>query len=72
MTKGQQVVDEIQETMKGGKIILIEMEMDSLASIKKGAAQILQQIDQLNVLVCNAGYYEAPKSALQRQMADFY
>lgn len=62
MTKGQQVVDEIQETTKGGKITLIEMEMDSLASIKKGATQILQQIDQLNALVCNAGYYETPLS----------
>ncbi|KAI6899553.1 hypothetical protein D0869_13417 [Hortaea werneckii] len=61
MTKGQQVVDEIQETMKGGKITLIEMEMDSLASIKKGATQILQQIDQLNALVCNAGVMATPE-----------
>ena len=60
MAKGQKVVDEIHETTKGGKITLIEMEMDSLASIKKGAAQVLQQIDQLNILVCNAGYYEIP------------
>lgn len=57
MTKGQKVVDEIQETTKGGSITLVEVEMVSLASIKKGAAHILQQIDQLNVLVCNAGYY---------------
>ncbi|KAI7543763.1 NAD(P)-binding protein [Hortaea werneckii] len=61
MTKGQQVVDDIQETMKGGKITLIEMEMDSLASIKKGAAQIMEQANQLNVLVCNAGVMATPE-----------
>lgn len=55
MTKGQNVVDEIQGSTKGGKITLIEMEMDSLASIKKGAAQIMELTKQLNVLVCNAG-----------------
>lgn len=70
MTKGQNVVDEIQETTKGGKITLIEMEMDSLSSIKKGAAQIMEQTKQLNVLVCNAGYDETPISALRSQIAD--
>ncbi|KAI7087660.1 NAD(P)-binding protein [Hortaea werneckii] len=61
MTKGQNVVDEIQESTKGGKITLIEMEMDSLASIKKGAAQILEHTKQLNVLVCNAGVMATPE-----------
>ncbi|KAI6872263.1 NAD(P)-binding protein [Hortaea werneckii] len=61
MTKGQNVVDEIQETTKGGKITLVEMEMDSLASIKNGAAQIMEQTKQLNVLVCNAGVMATPE-----------
>ena len=55
MPKGQQVVDEIKAKTKGGKMTLIEMELDTLASIKKGADEFLKQSDKLNILICNAG-----------------
>lgn len=56
MEKGRRVVEEIKaDTPSGGKVSLIEMEMDSLASVKKGAEDFLKQSDKLNVLICNAG-----------------
>jgi NAD(P)-dependent dehydrogenase (short-subunit alcohol dehydrogenase family) len=55
MQKGQKVVDEIEQSTVGGRITLVKMELDSLASIKQGAEQILRQTDKLNLLVNNAG-----------------
>lgn len=55
ITKGQKVVEEIKASTEGGNMTLIEMEMDSLASIKKGAEEFLKQSKTLNVLIANAG-----------------
>ena len=55
--KGQAVVDSIlaEKIKTGGKITLIEMELDSLASVRVGAQDYLQQSKILNVLINNAG-----------------
>lgn len=55
MEKGQKVVEEIKANTEGGKMTLIEMEMDSFASIKQGVDDFLKQSHKLNVLVTNAG-----------------
>jgi NAD(P)-dependent dehydrogenase (short-subunit alcohol dehydrogenase family) len=56
MEKGKAVVEEIERnTSSNGKITLILMDMASLESVRKGAAEILQLTDKLNVAVFNAG-----------------
>nr|POE76149.1 retinol dehydrogenase 12 [Quercus suber] len=60
--KGRKVVDEIQASTKGGTMTLIDMEMDSLASVRKGAETFLSLSGgQLNVLINNAGVMATPK-----------
>ncbi|KAK5677323.1 hypothetical protein LTS10_009893 [Elasticomyces elasticus] len=59
--KGQKVVDEIKANTQGGKITLIEMDLESLASIKKGAESFLKQSDKLNILIGNAGVMATPE-----------
>ncbi|KAH6875034.1 short-chain dehydrogenase [Alternaria rosae] len=61
--KGQAVVDKIlaEEHDGGGKIELIEMELDSFASIRKAAKEILAKAGgKLNVIIGNAGVMATP------------
>jgi NAD(P)-dependent dehydrogenase (short-subunit alcohol dehydrogenase family) len=60
--KGQAVVDEIlaSKVPTGGKITLIEMSLDSLESVRKGAKEFLSKSDKLNILVNNAGVMATP------------
>jgi NAD(P)-dependent dehydrogenase (short-subunit alcohol dehydrogenase family) len=56
MEKGKAVVEEIERnTPSNGKITLILMDMASLESVRKGAAEIRQLTEKLNVAVFNAG-----------------
>lgn len=55
LEKGQKAVDEVKANTKGGKITLIEMDQDSLDSVRKGAESILQQTKAINIVVTNAG-----------------
>lgn len=56
MRRGQEVLDEILSTSGGsGRLELLEMELDSLKSIRAGAAEFLKKSSKLNVLVNNAG-----------------
>jgi NAD(P)-dependent dehydrogenase (short-subunit alcohol dehydrogenase family) len=56
MEKGKAVVEEIErETPSDGKISLVLMDMASLESVRKGAAEVLELTDKLNVAVFNAG-----------------
>ncbi|KAE8378306.1 hypothetical protein BDV26DRAFT_292403 [Aspergillus bertholletiae] len=61
MAKGQKVVDDITSTTKGGKITLIEMRLDSSASVRKAAEEFLSQNKQLNVLINNAAVMDTPE-----------
>ena len=51
------VIDEIlaKDPENKAPIHFIEMKLDSLVSVRKGAEDFLKQSDKLNVLVCNAG-----------------
>ncbi|KAF2718679.1 NAD(P)-binding protein [Polychaeton citri CBS 116435] len=59
--KGQKVVEEIKAKTKGGKITLLEMRNDSLASVKEAAAEFLKQSDKLNIIINNAGVMTTPE-----------
>lgn len=62
--KGQKVVDEITaKEPQGGKITLIQMELDSIESIKEGAKSFFEKSGgKLNVLINNAGIMAVPFS----------
>jgi NAD(P)-dependent dehydrogenase (short-subunit alcohol dehydrogenase family) len=61
--KGQAAVDSIlaEKVKTGGKITLIKMELDSLASVRAGAQGFLQRSKILNVLINNAGVMATPE-----------
>ncbi|KAF2163168.1 hypothetical protein M409DRAFT_68767 [Zasmidium cellare ATCC 36951] len=61
IAKGQATVDEIEATTKGGRITLLDMELDSLESIRKAASQFFEQSRNLHLLVCNAGVMMTPE-----------
>lgn len=61
MEKGQKAVDDVKSKTKGGKITLIEMDNESLASVKKAAESFLSQSKQLNILIANAGVMATPQ-----------
>ena len=60
--KGQKAVDDVKSrTKSGGKITLIEMDMESLASVRTAAESFLKQSKQLNILINNAGVMATPE-----------
>ena len=74
LSKGQKVVDTIlsEAHPSGGKITLIEMSLDSLASVRSGAADFLEKSgNKLHLLVANAGImatpYEKTKDGFESQ-----
>ena len=57
-TKAQPIVDDIVTSTKGfGSIGIIQMDLDSLESVKNAAKEFLEKSSQLNVLINNAGMY---------------
>jgi NAD(P)-dependent dehydrogenase (short-subunit alcohol dehydrogenase family) len=76
MPKGQKVVDQIlsEKHEGGGKIDLIDMELGSFESVRKGAQDFLQKSGgRLNVLIGNAGIMATPyvktKDGFEQQFA---
>lgn len=66
LKKGEAVVKDILATSPGkGKIELLRFDLDSLDSVRAGAAEFLKKSDKLNVLVNNAGNPHPP--SLQSQ-----
>lgn len=63
LEKGQAVVDEIlASNPNGGKIDLIKMELNSLASVRAGAEDFLSKSGgKLNILIANAGIMAVPE-----------
>lgn len=56
LKKAQGVVDDILKSSKGGgKLEVIEMDMNSVAAVKKAAQDFLAKSSKLNILVNNAG-----------------
>ncbi|GAQ78931.1 NAD(P)-binding Rossmann-fold superfamily protein [Klebsormidium nitens] len=66
--KGEKVVQDIVETDKsgsGGKVELLRLELDSLASVRAAAAEFLSRSKKLNVLINNAGIMACPEGQTQ-------
>ncbi|KAF2093504.1 putative short-chain dehydrogenase [Rhizodiscina lignyota] len=61
--KTQKVVDEIMEKAgkNGQQIELIEMDNESLESVRKAAQEFLSKSDKLNILIANAGVMATPE-----------
>jgi NADP-dependent 3-hydroxy acid dehydrogenase YdfG len=60
--RGQEVLEEILASSEGsGKLELLEMELDSLKSVRAGANEWLKRSNKLNVLVSNAGNIHCQK-----------
>jgi hypothetical protein len=57
VAKGQKVIDKIlaKDPSNKAPIHLIKVELDSLDSVKAGAAEILKKTDKMNIVINNAG-----------------
>lgn len=56
LAKGREVAEEIRADGKPGKVDAIQLELDSLDSVRTGAAEFLQKSgNKLNILINNAG-----------------
>ena len=62
LEKGRKVVESIKsdDTSNKAEIIMIQMELDSLDSVRAGAKELLSQTDKLHILVNNAGVMATP------------
>ncbi|KAF4830108.1 WW domain-containing oxidoreductase [Colletotrichum tropicale] len=60
--RGEEVAKRIMHDGKPGKVVFIEMHLDSLASVRDAASKFLQLSDTLNCLICNAGVGLHPKA----------
>lgn len=61
-TIGQDVVKKLTADGKPGKVEFIHLELDSLESVRAGAADFLQRAGgRCNVLICNAGVMRTPE-----------
>lgn len=63
MKKGEEVVKSIlaSNPTSQGKVELLKLELDSLQSVREGAAEFLKRSKQLNVLINNAGVMACPE-----------
>ncbi|KAF2715245.1 putative short-chain dehydrogenase [Pleomassaria siparia CBS 279.74] len=62
--KAETVIADISESSEGsGKIDFVEMDMNSLASVKKAAQSFLARSKTLNILVNNAGIMATPEGS---------
>lgn len=60
MARGKQVVDDIRASTGNDDIEVMELELASLASIRRFAENFLAQHDSLNLLINNAGVMACP------------
>ena len=63
LKKGEGVAKDIEAKSegKGGRIDVLHMDMNSLASVRRCAQEVLTRTKQLNVLICNAGVMATPE-----------
>lgn len=71
LAKGKEVAEEIRADGKPGKVDVIQLDLDSLDSVRTGAAEFLKKSgNKLNVLINNAGIY--PKISTLDTYAKFW
>ena len=63
LAKGEAAVADIQasDPSNTAPLHVVELSLDSFATVRKGAADFLSRTSQINVLVCNAGVMATPK-----------
>ncbi|XP_078591478.1 retinol dehydrogenase 12-like [Branchiostoma floridae x Branchiostoma japonicum] len=62
LTRAQKAADDIKEETKNENIIVHQLNLASLASVRSFAQKIKQTEEQLNILINNAGVMMTPKS----------
>ncbi|KAI1359660.1 short chain dehydrogenase [Xylaria arbuscula] len=66
LAKGKQVADELLADGKPGKVEVIQMDLDSLDSVRAAAKEFLQRSgNRLNILINNAGVMACPQGKTQ-------
>ncbi|CAF1344399.1 unnamed protein product [Rotaria magnacalcarata] len=60
MSKGGQVVEDIKRTTHNNKIEMMELDLNSLNSVRDFAARFRQRRLPINILICNAGIMACP------------
>ncbi|KAF4906603.1 WW domain-containing oxidoreductase [Colletotrichum fructicola] len=67
LTRGQTAIDDIKSTNADskGSLHLVELSLDSLASVRKAAADFTARSKQLNILVLNAGVMPETKQTTE-------
>ncbi|KAJ5005374.1 WW domain-containing oxidoreductase [Colletotrichum sp. SAR 10_66] len=67
LTRGQTAIDDIKSTNADskGSLHLVELSLDSLASVRKAAADFTARSTQLNILVLNAGVMPETKQTTE-------
>ncbi|KZL87919.1 short-chain dehydrogenase [Colletotrichum incanum] len=61
LAKGEKVKNQLQREDPSLKLEVVQMELKSLMSVKKGAEQIINNTNRLDVLVNNAGIAATPR-----------
>jgi NAD(P)-dependent dehydrogenase (short-subunit alcohol dehydrogenase family) len=62
LAKSQELIDEILADGKPGKVEAVQLELDSLDSVRSAAAEFLKKSDnKLHILITNAGIMACPK-----------
>lgn len=70
LAKGEEVAEEIRGDGKSGKVDVIQLELDSLDSVRTAAAEFLRKSgNKLNILINNAGMH--PIIAALEARADY-
>lgn len=68
VSKGEQVKKDILATSQGkGEIVILEMDLEGLDSVRACADEFLKQSSLLNILVNNAGIMALPERRLSKQ-----
>lgn len=57
LEKTKTVVHALAKSQGGGKLEVVEMDMDSIGSVKKAAKDFLSRSSRLNILINNAGMH---------------
>ncbi|XP_072171945.1 retinol dehydrogenase 14-like [Diadema setosum] len=58
--KGKQAVEHIRKQTTGGELIVMKLDLASLASVNSFCDKFLDEIDRLDILVNNAGVFQTP------------
>ncbi|MBX3314917.1 MAG: SDR family NAD(P)-dependent oxidoreductase [Actinobacteria bacterium] len=63
LDKGRTAIADIEGSVPGAQVELVQLDLASLASVREAAAELLERHDRLDLLVNNAGVMVTPRQA---------